>query len=99
MIKGDFTIRISVLENGYTVEVPDLAELKKRETAQAKKQAAGDSCCMPYYGDCTERMIAKTTGEVLSLVKQSLAQLPEGEYADAFEEATKADEKVEPSVK
>ena len=83
MMNGNFNIRIELADNGYVVEVPDTEELNKRE----KERKKGDSSV--WYGDCMEKKVAKTTGEVLSIVKSALANLPEAEYDDAFEEASK----------
>lgn len=76
----NFTIRIEMLENGYTVEVPDI------EAINEKEKESKDSPV--YTGDCVEKKVAKTAGEVLSIVKDALANLPESEYDDAFEEAS-----------
>ena len=86
MMNGNFTIRIEMLENGYTVEVPDVDKINEMEKKQ--KAGKGDSEPSPYYGDCTEKKVAKSTGEVLSIVKMALANLPEAEYDDAFKEAS-----------
>ena len=83
MMNGNFNIRIELADNGYVVEVPDMEELNKRE----KEHKKGDSPV--WYGDCTDKKVAKTTGEVLSIVKTALANLPEAEYDDAFAEASK----------
>ena len=84
-MNGNFTIRIEMLENGYTVEVPDIDKINEME--KKEKSSKGDSPSM-YYGDCTEKKVAKSTGEVLSIVKMALANLPEAEYDDAFKEAS-----------
>lgn len=85
---GNFTIRIEVLENGYKVEVPDMEELKKKEAERKKR---GDKY-PSYIGDCTKSYAARTQGEVVKLVKGALTMLPDGEYDDAYEQATaKAD--------
>lgn len=88
MISGDYTIRIRCLENGYMVEVPDMEKIKEKE-AQDKKKGSGSY--PTYIGDLTESYAAKTVGEVLKLVKQCLAGLPdpEVEYAQTFAEAAK----------
>jgi|WetSurMetagenome_2_1015567.scaffolds.fasta_scaffold794060_2 hypothetical protein len=83
----NFIIRIEMLENGYTVEVPDVEAINKKEAAAAKEKGHTSSDRV-YTGDCTEKKVAKTTGEVLSIVKNALANLPESEYADAFDEAS-----------
>lgn len=81
---SDYVIRIKPLENGFMVEVPDMEEIKKKQAA-AKKSQGGS---MPYIGDCTESYAAKSVAEVLKLVKAALGQIPEADYAAAFEEAT-----------
>ena len=87
MMDGNFNIRIELADNGYVVEVPNVEELDKRE----KERKKGDSPA--WYGDCVEKKVAKTTGEVLSIVKAALANLPEAEYADAFAEASEKETK------
>lgn len=81
---SDYVIRIKPLENGFMVEVPDMEEIKKKR-AEAAKAKNGN---MPYIGDCTESYAAKSVAEVLKLVKAALSQIPESDYAAAFEEAT-----------
>jgi hypothetical protein len=66
-----------------------MAAIKAKQAA-AKKEKGSGSGMMPYIGDCTESYAAKSVAEVLKLVKSSLAQLPESEYASAFEEAAKS---------
>lgn len=83
MMNGNFNIRIELADNGYVVEVPDMEELNKREKERKKDSSP------VWYGDCMEKKVAKTTGEVLSIVKSALANLPEAEYDGAFEEASK----------
>lgn len=86
----EFRISVEVLENGYEVEVPDFAEMKKKQAAAEKAmKAKGDSgCCpSPWYGDCTKKYAAKSTAEVLKLVKDALAGMPAGEFDAAFAEA------------
>jgi len=85
MMNGDFTIHIQMLENGYTVEVPDVDKINEMEK-KAKGKANEPT---PYYGGCTEKMVAKTPEEVLALVKDALANLPDLEYENAFNEAAK----------
>lgn len=82
MMNGNFNIRIELADNGYVVEVPDMEELNKREKERKKDSSP------VWYGDCMEKKVAKTTGEVLSIVKAALANLPEKEYDDAFAEAS-----------
>ena len=81
------TYRISVetLENGYSVEVPDMAAIAKRH-AEEKKKSQSPSV---YFGDLTKKFAAKSVKEVLKLVQASLEQLPEGEFDAAFDEASK----------
>ena len=99
MINGDFTIRIAMLENGYTVEVPDYEKAQKLEAERAKKSKGGDYAPQVYLGACTEKMIAKTAKEVLDIVGKALAKLPPDTYAEAFEEATKEGRSGEPGKK
>jgi len=79
------TIRIETLENGYTVEVPDISAIEEKRKKESKSSGGPEAV---YVGDCTEKKVAKTAGEVLSIVKAALANLPESEYADAFDEAS-----------
>ena len=80
-------ICIEVIENGYTVEIPDIEAMNKAE-AEAKKKK-GDSCCMPYSGDFMKSYAAKTVDEVLALIKPALKNLPQSTYDEAFAEAAK----------
>lgn len=80
-----YNIRIQVLENGFTVEVPDMDAIKKKQTESKKRDGPA---AMPYTGDCTETYAAKTVAEVMKLVKTALSQIPESEFSAAFEEAT-----------
>lgn len=88
----NFRISVEALENGYEVEVPDFAEMKKKQAAADKAMKAGkggmDTCCpSPYFGDCTKKYAAKSVAEVLKLVKDSLAEMPASEYETAFAES------------
>ena len=98
MINGNFNIRIEMLENGFTVEVPDYEKAKELE-AKRKKQATKDYEPSVYLGDCTEKMVAKTAKDVMDIVGKAMAKLPQDTYADAFEEATKANRRGEPGGK
>ena len=81
-------ICIEMLENAYTVEVPDMAERNKREAAAKKNKGKDGGMAMPYMGDATKEYAAKTPEEVLALVKTALSTMtPEAKYAAAFEEA------------
>jgi len=82
---NDYVIRIKTLENGFMVEVPDMEAIKKKYK-DAEKQKNGMSSV--YTGDLTESYAAKSVAEVLKLVKAALSQIPESDYAAAFEEAT-----------
>lgn len=83
-MNGDYRVSIRPLENGFMVEVPDMEAIRKKE-AEAKKNKGAMPC---YIGDCTESYAAKSVAEVVKLVKTALEQIPESEYAKAFEEAT-----------
>jgi predicted RNase H-like HicB family nuclease len=83
--RENYTVRIEVLENGFTVSIPDMAERQKRY-AEAKKNKTSST---PYMGDATKSFAAKTTAEVMKYVKSALEQIPETEYESAFKEATK----------
>jgi len=80
---GTYRVSVETLENGYSVEVPDMAAIAKKHADEKKKSQ------MPsmYIGDMTKKFAAKSVKEVLKLVQQSLEQLPEGEYDAAFSEA------------
>lgn len=94
MINGEFTIRISILENGFTVEVPDYEKAKKLE-AEQKKSKNGNSPSV-WLGDYLDKLIAKSAKEVVDIVSKALAKLPQDVYADAFDEATKMNRSGEP---
>ena len=81
-MNNNFNIRIELADNGYVVEVPDIDKINEMEKSRKKDEPP------MYHGGCTEKKVAKTTGEVLSIVKAALAKLPEAEYADAFKEAS-----------
>lgn len=89
MMGDTFRINIEMVDNGYVVEIPDLDEIAKKKKEMAGSKGA-DSM---YLGDCTEKRVAKSAGEVLSIVKYALANLPEAEYSDAFDEASKEESK------
>lgn len=101
MINGDFTIRISILENGFTVEVPDYEKAKELEAEREKERKSDKGCCSPtiWLGDCTEKLVAKTAKDVMEIVSKALAKLPQDVYADAFEEAIKDNRSGEPRGK
>ena len=101
MINGDFTIRIAVLENGFTVEVPDYEKAKELEAKREKESKADKGCCSSpvWLGDCTEKLVAKSAKDVLDIVSKALAKLPQDVYAEAFEEATKENRSGEPRGK
>lgn len=81
-------ICIEVLENGYSVEVPDQEEITRRTTAAMKNKTGGSVASVPYMGDATKEYAAKTVKEVLTLVKKALETMtPESEYDSAFAEA------------
>lgn len=84
---SDYTIRIRTLQNAFTVEVPDMEAIKKKE-AEDKKAGREHSS---YIGDLTKTFAAKTVAEALKHVKQSLSELPEVAYAEAFSEASKGE--------
>lgn len=99
MIDGTFTIRIEMLENGFTVEVPDYEKAKELEAKREKDSKVAKGCDSPsavWLGDCTEKMVAKTAKDVMDIVSKALAKLPQDSYEDAFAEATKANRRGEP---
>jgi hypothetical protein len=81
-----YRISIEQLENGWTVELPDFAEIAAKKKAAAKSKDSSNSVA-PYLGDCTKSFAAKNVAEVLKLVKGSLENMPESEYDKAFGEA------------
>ena len=81
-----YRVSVEVLENGFSVELPDFEEMDKKK-ADAKKSK--NTMCEPYLGDCTKKYAAKSVAEVLKLVKGSLEKMPEAEYDAAFKEAAK----------
>lgn len=85
MSYDSYRVSVKVLENGFEVEVPDMAEIAKKKAAAEKAKPPQLS---PYVGDCTLSYAAKSVKEVLARVKESLEQLPEGEYDRAFTEAS-----------
>ena len=101
MINGNFNIRIEMLENGFTVEVPDYEKAKELEAKQEKesKGSKGYASTSVWLGDCTEKLVAKSAKDVLDIVSKALAKLPQDVYADAFKEATKENRSGEPRGK
>lgn len=89
MYGEQYRVNIEVLENGFSVEVPDHEE-RETKMAEAKKRAKGSDMPTPYYGDCTKKYAAKSVKEVLSLVEESLKKIPDGEFDSAFEEKAKS---------
>lgn len=87
----NYRIYVEVLENGFSVEVPD-AKARAKKMAEAKKANHGGSggAPMPYLGDCTKKYAAKSVKEVVALVTEALEGLPENEYDAAFEAAGKS---------
>ena len=87
------TYRISVerLENGFEVTVPDIPAIEKAEKAASKKSGSSTGV-MPYTGDLTKSYAAKSTKEVLALVKTAIEGIPANEFDSAFEEAGQADD-------
>jgi len=85
-------IEIEVLENGYTVCIPDIDAMNKAEAA-AKKSKGGTapSMSMPYSGDFEKEYMAKSVDEVIALIKPALKNLPQSTYDEAFAEAAAED--------
>lgn len=78
-------IEIEVLENGYTVCIPDIAAMNKAEAAAKKKGGVS----MPYQGDYEKEYMAKSVDEVIALIKPALKNLPQTTFDEAFAEAAK----------
>ncbi|MHB8388046.1 MAG: hypothetical protein ACYDBH_00530 [Acidobacteriaceae bacterium] len=89
-----FRINIECLENGYSVEVPDVEAMNKaKEDSEKAAKKNGHSPLPPFIGDHMKTYAAKTVKEVVALVKTALSKIPENEYDQAFEEAAGKDEK------
>ena len=86
MDRDVYRISVRVLENGYVVEVPDFEEVKKKREVDKKAKRDYPS----YIGDCTKSFAAKSTAQVVKLVKEALDGIPEAEYDSAFSEAAKS---------
>lgn len=84
MYPETYRVSIEAVENGFVVELPDMA---KRAERQKKAKAKGGTDAVPYMGDCTEKYTAKSILEVVKLVKSALEKIPEGEFDKAFNEA------------
>ena len=86
-----YRVSVEVLENGFSIEIPDFEEMAKKKEAAAKAAKTNKGMCAaePYLGDCTKKYAAKSVAEVLKLVKGSLEKMPEAEYDVAFKEAAK----------
>ena len=82
------SIRIEQLENGFTVECPDLPALAKARAQKEKSKGVKDAPYISTYpGDFTKKFSAKSVKEVIALVKSALEKMPENEYDVAFGEA------------
>lgn len=90
-----YRISITPIENGFTVQVPDMEEIAKKQAAA--KKAAGKSGGMAgpsvYIGDCTETYACKSIKEVMKVVQAAIEQLPEDtpdkQFDKAFSDAAK----------
>ena len=80
MSHDSYYVRVEVLENAFSVEVPDMEARAKH----AKKSKNGDAA--PYYDEC-KKYAAKSVKEVLRLVKESLEKIPAAEFDSAFDDA------------
>ena len=77
-------ITIEVLDNGYEVEIPDVAAMNKAEADRKKDPSAP----MAWSGDMTKSFVAKTVKDVLAIVTPALKNMPQSTYDEAFAEAT-----------
>lgn len=84
-------IEIEVLENGYTVCVPDVKAMNEAEAKAKKSKGSSSPMSMPYHGDFEKEYAAKTVDEVIALVKPALKNLPQSTYDEAFAEAASED--------
>lgn len=84
-----YRVTVEPLENGFKVEVPDMAAIAKKQADQKKRNPNSPSMDC-YIGDCTKSFAAKSVAEVVKLVKASLEKLPENEFDAAFAEASKS---------
>ncbi|MCR4302141.1 MAG: hypothetical protein NUV51_11060 [Sulfuricaulis sp.] len=80
-------ICVEVLENGYTVELPDIAAMNKAEAAAKKSKGTNSPSSSPYMGDFMKEYMAKSADEVIALIKPALKNLPQTTYDEAFAEA------------
>ena len=79
-------VSIECLENGYTVEVPDMdAIAKKQKDAKKDPNATGEM----YVGGMTKTFAAKDSKAVIKIVQAYLEKMPDMEYDTAFEDAAK----------
>lgn len=76
-------ICVEVLENGYTVELPDIDAMNKAEAAAKKKSGPTET----YMGDMMKEYMAKTVDDVIALITPALKNLPQSTYDEAFAEA------------
>jgi hypothetical protein len=87
-------IEVEILENGYTVSLPDISAMNKAEAAAKKANAKSPNspAPMPYHGDFEKEYMAKTVDEVIALIKPALKNLPQTAYDEAFAEAAKMED-------
>lgn len=86
-MQEQYRISIEAIDNGFVIEIPDLAEIAKKK-AEAKKKSKDGCCPSFYYGDCVKKLSARNVKEVQRIVGTALENLPEAEYSAAFDEAT-----------
>lgn len=82
-----YRVSIETLENGFSVEVPDMEAIAKKQAEAKKKNPSGGGIDSYYIGDCTKKYAAKSVKEAISLVKGALEKMPDSEFDAAFEDA------------
>ena len=87
-----FKICVEVMDNGYSVEIPDIDAYDAAKKKAEKNKSPSGYVSSPYMGDFMKEYIAKTVPEVIALLTPALKNLPQTTYDEAFAEATAADD-------
>lgn len=82
----DCTIRITRLQNGYTVSMTDPAIVEQNK----KRNDAKDGCCGVAWQDPDVKYAFTKKQEVLDFISANIDKaLPDDEYASSFDKALK----------
>lgn len=81
---GDCNIRISRLQNGYTVSITDPKIVKANDERDSK-----DGCCSPWR-DPNVTYTFSTIDQAIDFIKENVDKaFPEDEFSSTFDKAAK----------